>query len=180
MRTLQFNINKDGFLILSENETGKLFYPTDVAGNFLNVPPESFQSIQFVGDGIEIFPISFISEVGLGWITNAINAAATIGSSIIGSNATKKANQSAEKQLQTQQQIELLKLQASERQNALMTKPQNGLSTGSIIAIGVAGVAVVGTILYLVTTSKTEVHGKLQGTKPSTRSNNNRSTQSIK
>lgn len=177
MRSLQFNKNNNGYLVLSDLGSDQLFYPCDSAGNFLNVLPENYQSIQFVGDGIEIFPVNFISESGLGWIANAINAVASIGASVIGSRSTKKANESAERQLQTQQQIELLNAQNAERQ-AILSQQQKGLSTGAMIGIAVAGAAVLGGILYLVSASSNDTKKpkskKLEGVKPSTKVNKKR------
>lgn len=167
MKTLQFNTNSDGNIVLSDSENGQLFFPSDIQGNFLNVRPENYQSIQYVANGVEIFPVDFITEAGLGWLANAINAVASISSSIIGSQASKKANQSAELQLQAQQQIELLRAQTAERQNALINQQQSGMSSGEIIAIGVAGVAVVGAILYLVSTANTKEDIKVKADKKS-------------
>ncbi len=175
MRSLQFNKNNQGFLVLSDLESGQLFYPCDSTGNFLTVLPEDYQSIQYVGNGIEIFPVTFITEDGLGWISSAVNAIAQIGAGIIGSRATKKANESAERQLQTQQQIEFLNAQTAERQAALLSQQQKGLSTGEMIGIAVAGAAVIGSILYLVAASSNDTKKpeskKLDGVKSSTKVN---------
>lgn len=153
MNTLQFNKNQKGFLVLSDLVTGKLYYPADSIGNFINVEPRDFQSILFVSDGEELWPLDFISEKGLGWIASAINAVATIGSSIFGSSASKKANASAEAQLQTQLQIQQLASQTAERQAALQAQSNqnNGLSTPAKIGIGIAALGIVGTVIFLIT-----------------------------
>lgn len=148
MKSLQFDVNNQGFLILSDLETKKLYYPSDEDGNFLNVLPEFYLSIKFVSDGVDVFPVNFISEQGLGWITAAIGAVASIGGALIGKKTSKQANQSAEKQLQMQQQIALLQAQAAEREAA---NPK--LSTGAVVGIAIAGVAIIGSILYLINTS---------------------------
>lgn len=153
MKTLQFNSNAKGNLVLSDTGTGELFYPSDSDGNFLDFVPEQYLSIKFVSNGTEIFPLSFLSEGGLGWLANAINAIASIGSSIFSNKASKEANQSAERQLQAQQQIELLR---AERQAALINQPQAGFSTGTMVAIGVAGAAIIGSLIYLVSSNQKE------------------------
>jgi len=95
--------------------------------------------------------LDFISEQGLGWIANAINAAASIGTSIVGSRSAKKSNASAESQLQTELQIEHLALQVREREFALQNPASKGkLSTTQKVVIGVAAAAIVGTVAYLV------------------------------
>ncbi|MEQ1586549.1 MAG: hypothetical protein ABL895_11765 [Cyclobacteriaceae bacterium] len=173
MRSLQFNKNNQGHLVLSDMESGQLFYPCDSAGSFLNVLPENYQSIQFVGDGTQIFPVNFITEDGLGWISAAVSAVASIGAGIIGSRSTKKANESAERQLQMQQQIELLNAQNAERQATLLSQQQQGLSTGAVVGFAMAGVAIIGSILYLVSSNDTKKpeSKKLEGVKPSTKVN---------
>ena len=40
MKTLQFNLNSQGFLVLSDLANGKLYHPSDFYGNFLNVEPK--------------------------------------------------------------------------------------------------------------------------------------------
>lgn len=172
MKSLQFNENSQGYLVLSDLETDQLYYPSDATGTFLNVPASQYQSIQFVSNGSDIFPVNFIGEGQLGWIANAITAVASIGSSIVGNRTSKKANESAEKQLQTQQQIALLNAQSAERQAALLNQ-KKGLSTGAIVGIVIAGSAIVGAVLYLVSTSnkeKTLADKKLEGVKSSTKS----------
>lgn len=157
MKTLQFNQNDQGYLFLSDLQTGKLFYPCEPDGNFIDVLPEDFKEIHFVTDAFEIYPVAFINETGLGWIANAINAFATIGSSIIGARTTKKANEAIESQLRIQQQIETLKAQSAERQAALLNQQQSGgLSPGEIIGLGVAGIAVIGSVIFLLTSTNGE------------------------
>ena len=152
MRTLQFNQNSEGYLFLSDTQTNQLFYPSDMDGNFLNTRPEFYISIEFVSDGLNVYPVNFISESGLGWIAAAVNALANIGTAIIGSRASKNANESAERQLQTQHQIQLIAAQNVERQQALQNQSQSStLSAGEMVGIAMAGVAAVGSIIYLVT-----------------------------
>jgi len=151
MKTLQFNLNSDGFLVLSDLANGKLYFPSDSNGNFLNFETKDFKSILFVSDGRDQWAIDFISEQGLGWIANAINAAATIGTSIVGSRSAKKSNVSAESQLQTQLQIQHLALQVRERESALQNPARPGdLSTTQKVVLGVAAAAIVGTVAFLV------------------------------
>lgn len=168
MRSLQFNKNAAGHLVLSDVDTSELLYPSDFSGTFINVLPEDYLSIEFVSDGVSIYPVNFISEGGLGWISSVVNAVASIGASVIGSRSSKKSNESIERQLQLQQQIELLNAQTIERQAALQQN-KNGLSTGEIIGIALAGVTVVGSILYLVSqtgNSKKSVNKKQIEGKP--------------
>lgn len=122
MRSLQFNENNQGYLVLSDLESGQLFYPSD--------------------------------ETGLGWLSAAVNSLANIGSAIIGSRASKNANESAERQLQTQQQIQLIAAQNTERMQALQNQSKsNTLSTGEMVGIAIAGITVIGSILYLVSST---------------------------
>lgn len=156
MNTLNIDQTSNGVLIFSDPMTGALYHPCDENGIFIDLKPKDYQFVNFVSNGFDIFPINFFSENQLGWISQAISAVASIGSSLIGKSASKQANQSAEKQLRLQEQIESLKAQSAERQAALLNQQQSSLSTGTIIGLGVAGVATIGSVLYLIFSSSNE------------------------
>lgn len=149
MKTL--SVNEIGGRLIFNDDFGQSYWPTDSDGNSIAVNPNNFSLVRYVTDGYRFYPITFHYGTGLGWIAQAIQAVASIGTSIIGSRATKKANESAEQQLLTQYQIETLRAQTAQRLS--QQQIQSEMTVGTKFAIGVAGAAVVGGLIYLLTST---------------------------
>ena len=146
----------DGSIFLID-EDGKIFLPSDANGVFQFLTRESANRITYFTDGKEIYSES---SNGLGWITEAISAGLQIFGTVSSSQQQKKANASAERQLQLKNSMLEIQAKIQQQQTELERKKEVSSKTplivGGIFAFSLLGLAVV----LIITRNKTSNLGK--------------------
>ncbi len=151
MKNFQFNSMPNGYLFITD-EGGTRYYPSDQYGQKLDIDIANYRLVSFVSDGDIIYSIDYLSNKGLGWITQAIVAAGQIFSSVANSRSKKKEAEAVAKLQASEAAIQQQAAAAAERQLLL----QSEISTGRIIGFTLAGIGIFGSILFLVGRNKKE------------------------
>ncbi len=158
MEKFKINQSSDGSVFLTDS-TGKIYLPCTADGQYQAIDLKSANFITNFTDGELIYSIQNLNG-GLGWIAQAIQAGASIFGSISSSISAKKANASAERQMQLQNQALELQQRIQQQQAAFELQMNQSKSTGSsvmpVVLVGLAGLSIVGGIVFLFVNKKKE------------------------